>query len=162
MKYHDRVKEISTSIGPNNIRLGGTISMFVKFSSRFNVSDRFEYAIVSRIYDEWEVGIGYLSSPTSLVRETVLESSANDGFVSFSEGIKDVYNNISGNRYPTQPDTVFTASGIDGGGAATVYGGEIGRNKLDGGTAVSIGVSILDGGSATSAFSVRGIDGGHA
>lgn len=52
--------------------------------------DKFFYFIMNRSVDEWEHGTGHLSAPTTLVRDTVLQSSNADALVNFSAGTKDV------------------------------------------------------------------------
>lgn len=54
-----------------------------------NVS--FTYTIQLQSGSEWEVGIGYLSASTTLVRDTVTASSNSGSVVTFSAGTKDVW-----------------------------------------------------------------------
>jgi hypothetical protein len=78
----DRVEETSSTTGAGNITLAGANSSRVTFSSTFAVNDRFYYTAEQGT--EWEVGIGYLSASTTLVRETVLASSNAGALVNFS------------------------------------------------------------------------------
>lgn len=91
----DRVKETSTTTGSSDITLAGAVAQFVSFSSRFAVNDRFHYAIVGQTGTEWEVGQGYLSGATTLVRETILASSNSDMVVTLSAGTKDIFCTIA-------------------------------------------------------------------
>jgi hypothetical protein len=51
-----------------------------------------EYAIVGQTGTEWEVGVGYLSASTTLVREQPMQGSAGvETLVTFSAGTKDVF-----------------------------------------------------------------------
>ena len=91
--FHDRVKETTTTTGTGNITLAGAVSQFTSFSSRYSTgsTNLFPYAIVGQTGTEWEVGLGYLSAATTLVRSVVLESSNADAAVTFSAGTKDVF-----------------------------------------------------------------------
>jgi hypothetical protein len=91
MKFHDRVHETSTTTGTGDFTLAGAATGKVTFTSRFATNERFAYCIQGAT-TEWEVGIGYLSGSTTLVRETVLASSNSDAAVNFSSGSKDVFN----------------------------------------------------------------------
>jgi len=105
----DRIKETSTTTGTSDITLAGAVSQFKTFSSRFvsgtqAVADAIYYAIVGQIGTEWEVGKGYLSGATTLVRVTVFSSSNSDALVNFSAGTKDVFVTIPAARI----DETFT------------------------------------------------------
>lgn len=99
IKFYDRVKETTTSTGTGDITLAGAQTQFVSFSSRYAVNgDSFYYAIVGQTGSEWEVGRGYLSASTTLVRQQVFESSNSNLAVSFSAGTKDVFVTIPADR----------------------------------------------------------------
>ena len=86
----DRVKDTTTTTGTSDITLSGTAPTgFQAFATAFATSQRFYYTIAGG--SEWEVGQGYLSASTTLVRETVLASSNSGAAVSFSAGTKDVF-----------------------------------------------------------------------
>lgn len=93
-RFYDRVLETSTSTGTGSLTLSGAQTQFVAFSARFGIGETFYYCIKGQSGSEWEVGRGYLSSATTLVREIVFESSNSDTFVNFSAGTKDVFNTI--------------------------------------------------------------------
>ena len=100
---YDRVKETSTTTGTGDFTLGGAVSQFKSFSSRFATgtplsADPLYYAIVGQSGTEWEVGRGYLSGSSTLVRSVVFGSSNSDALVNFSAGTKDVFNTIPGER----------------------------------------------------------------
>jgi len=87
----DRVKETTTSTGTGNITLAGAVSGFRTFNATFGTNVRFYYAIVGQSSTEWEVGEGYLSASTTLVRDAVFSSSNSNAAVNFSAGTKDVF-----------------------------------------------------------------------
>ena len=87
----DRVKETTTTTGTGSVALAGAVAQFVSFSSRLALNDPFPYAIVGQSGTEWEVGRGYLSASSTLVRDIVRASSNADALVSFSAGTKDVF-----------------------------------------------------------------------
>ena len=99
-RCHDRVKETSTSTGAGDFTLAGAVSQFQAFSNRpdFLAGGWIYYAIVGQTGTEWEVGKGYLSSATVLVRSQVFESSNSDAIVNFSAGTKDVFSTIPSER----------------------------------------------------------------
>ncbi len=57
-------------------------------------TDVFYYFISHREKDEWEVGTGHLSTSTTLVRDTVIDSSNAASLVVFTHGTKDVTNDL--------------------------------------------------------------------
>lgn len=88
--YADRVQETTTSTGTGNITLAGAASGMRTFNAAFGVGPHFAYCIAGG--SEWEVGLGYLSNSTTLVRGIVLSSSNSGNAVNFSAGTKDVFN----------------------------------------------------------------------
>lgn len=89
-----RVKDTSTTAGSGNLTLSGSApSGYVTFNAAFGTNVRFDYAIENSVNGEWEVGVGYLSAATTLVRETVLESSNSGSAVTFSAGTQTVWCN---------------------------------------------------------------------
>lgn len=92
--YADRVKETSVSTGTGNFTLDGAVIQFVSFSSRFPTNQQLFYVIADQSGTAWEVGQGYLSDATTLVRDRVLASSNADALVDFAAGVKDVFNTI--------------------------------------------------------------------
>ena len=93
--FADRVKETSTTTGTGDFTLAGAVSQFSSFSSRYATSEPFYYAIVGQTGTEWEVGRGYLSGATTLVRYVVQRSSNSDTVVTFSAGTKDVFVSVT-------------------------------------------------------------------
>lgn len=88
--YADRVQETTTGTGTGTLTLAGAATGMRSFNSAFGVGPMFAYAIAGGA--EWEVGLGYLSASTTLVRSIVLSSSNADALVNFSAGSKDVFN----------------------------------------------------------------------
>ena len=75
----DRVKETSASSGTGNITLGGAFPGYQTFSAAIATGSTVYYTIhnLTAPYDnEWEVGVGTFTSPSTLSRDTVLSSSA--------------------------------------------------------------------------------------
>lgn len=99
LKFYDRVKETTATTGTGDITLAGAVTQFVSFQSKFAVNgDYFYYTIAGQTGSEWEVGRGHLSASTTLVRDSVFESSNSDTAVNFSAGTKDVFVTIPANR----------------------------------------------------------------
>jgi hypothetical protein len=115
-KFADRVKETSTTTGTGNITLAGAATQFETFASNFDIGQRLDYAIVGQTGTEWEVGRGYLSGATTLVRDLVFESSNSDAAVNFSAGTKDVFCTIPArfvNNAPTHGKMLASKNGWD-------------------------------------------------
>ena len=91
---NDRVKVNSTAIGNsqttfaiNNTVLTG----FETFATGIGVGNTTYYCIFNQGTNEFEVGLGTLSSTTNLQRTTILSSSNSDAVVDFNSGTKDVF-----------------------------------------------------------------------
>lgn len=85
----DRVKETTTTTGTGDVTLAGAATGFQTFNAAFSTDTVFGYCIA--LGSEWEVGEGYLSASTTLVRSLVLASSNAGAAVNFSSGTKDVF-----------------------------------------------------------------------
>lgn len=98
--YYDRIKETSATTGTGNITLGGAVSQFQAFSSRFSNGDNMYYLIQDQSGTNWEIGVGtYNSSGTTLSRTAVLESSNSDSAVNFTSGALYVANVYAASAY---------------------------------------------------------------
>jgi len=87
--FADRVKDTTTTTGTGNITLSGTAPTgFQDFNTAFGTGKPFYYCISAGA--EWEVGDGYLSASTTLVRDNVIASSNSNALVNFSAGTKTV------------------------------------------------------------------------
>ena len=101
--FADRVEDTTTTVGTGNITLSGTPPTGrVSFDSAFGFGGiealRFAYVIQSVDESEWETGIGYLSTSTTLVREKVEGSSNSGNLVPFSSGTKKVFATLLGTQ----------------------------------------------------------------
>jgi hypothetical protein len=84
----DRVKESSSSSGTGNITLGGAIPGYQTFNAAIATGSTVYYTIHNLTAgddDEWEVGVGTFTSPSTLSRDTVLSSSTGSK-VNFTAG----------------------------------------------------------------------------
>lgn len=93
---YDRVLETSTTTGTGNFTLAGAVSGFRTFSSATALDRPFYYCIESvdasgNPNGDWEVGTGYLSASTTLVRAEIEASSNSNAAVSFGAGTKRVF-----------------------------------------------------------------------
>lgn len=95
--YDNLVYEVSTTTGTGSFTLYPMISdtpsqAFRNFSDAFGTgaAATFYYCIRNRTVAEYEVGIGYMSNSTTLVRQTIIESSNSNNAVNFSTGTKDI------------------------------------------------------------------------
>jgi hypothetical protein len=86
----DRVKDTTTSTGSGNLTLTNSAPTgFQTFNAAFGTNVPFYYCVTGG--SEWEIGEGYLSASTTLVRSTVMASSNSNAAVNFSAGTKDVF-----------------------------------------------------------------------
>lgn len=99
MAYHkNRVKETSTSTGTGNFTTLGAVTNYQTLNTAFGLNTRFKYVIEDATNNAWEVGEGYLSGSTTLVRDIVEESTNSNALVSFAAGTKNVFGDISANE----------------------------------------------------------------
>jgi hypothetical protein len=103
----DRVKETSTTTGTGALTLAGAATGYQTFTAAFALNDVFGYCIEGGA--EWEVGRGYLSGTTTLVRDRVLSSSNAGALVSFSAGTKNVFCTQPASEYRDQGDAFGAA-----------------------------------------------------
>lgn len=94
--FADRVKETSTTTGTGNLTLAGAVTGYQTANSAFSTNNIFDYAIEAVDGSgvpagDWEVGEGYLSASTTLVRSNVRASSNSGSAVNFSAGTKNVF-----------------------------------------------------------------------
>lgn len=111
MQMIDLVRETTATTGTGNITLAGAVTGYQTFNTAFSTNKWFWYGI--RLGTEWEVGLGYLSASTTLVRYKVLGSSNSNALVNFSAGIKEAYATLPafyGGRLQT-PGKVLAQSG---------------------------------------------------
>ena len=112
--FHDRIKETTTTTGTGDLTLLGAVSQFKAFSPSFATNEPFYYCILGQTGTEWEVGKGYLSGATTLVRSRIFESSNSNSIVTLSSGTKDVFVTIPAERLNeiyTQGQSLATITG---------------------------------------------------
>ena len=90
---NDRVKETSITTGTGDVTFAGAITGFDTFSTGVGNDNTTYYAISHRTADEWEVGLGTLSSDSSTMeRTTVLTNSdGNTSKITLGAGTKDIF-----------------------------------------------------------------------
>ena len=90
---NDRVKETSTTTGTGSFNLAGAETGYESFVSGVGTGNTTYYAIELNAANEWEVGIGTVTSgsPDTLSRDTIISSSNSDAAVNFSSGTKNVF-----------------------------------------------------------------------
>ena len=116
---NDRVKVNSTATGNsqttfaiNNTVLTG----FETFATGIGVGNTTYYCIFNQGTNEFEVGLGTLSSTTNLQRTTILSSSNSDSVVDFNAGTKDVFCTL-----PASKAVYLDASGVPVGAASNGF-----------------------------------------
>lgn len=90
------IHQQSTTTGTGNFTLS-TVGGKQGFSTAFGTgatTNVFDYFISNQSAGEWERGTGHMSDATTLVRDTVIESTNSNTAVSFSAGTKDVCNDM--------------------------------------------------------------------
>ncbi len=90
------VHQTTTGTGTGNLTLSavnGKQSFATAFSTGVT-TNVFDYFISNRDAAEYERGTGHMSDATTLVRDTVTESTNSNAAVSFSAGTKDVTNDV--------------------------------------------------------------------
>lgn len=111
-KTHDRVKDTTASTGTGAITLSGTAPTgFRAFAAAYAVGQFFPYCIAGG--SEWETGIGYLSTSTTLVRSAIKESSNSNLVVNFSAGTKDVFVTATADVINNKGQMLALARGLD-------------------------------------------------
>jgi len=90
---NDRVKETSTTTGTGTLNLAGAETGYESFVSGVGTGNTTYYAIELNAANQWEVGIGTVTSgsPDTLSRDTIISSSNSDAAVTFSAGTKNVF-----------------------------------------------------------------------
>jgi hypothetical protein len=114
---NDRVKETSITTGTGTVTLAGAVSGFDTFLTGVGNLNTTYYAIAHRTADEWEVGVGTLSSDSStLARTTVITNSdGNTSAITLGAGTKDVFCTFPASKtmdmtLTTAGDTLYASS----------------------------------------------------
>lgn len=94
-KIGNLIHETTTDTGAGNLTLT-VVTGNRTFNTEFGTggTNVFYYFITNSSAAEWEIGTGHLSSPTVLVRDTVISSSNANALVTFSAGTKEVTNDL--------------------------------------------------------------------
>lgn len=112
--FKDRVKDSSTTTGTGSFTIANSAPTgFQTFNAAYSTgsSNKFYYAITLDGGSEWEVGIGYLSSSTVLVRDTVISSSNSNAAVNFSAGAKTVFSTVAAKNFVPVDGSISPTNG---------------------------------------------------
>ena len=102
----DRVQETSTTTGTSDFTLGGAVTGFQSFLGGVGDGNTTYYAAFLPASNEWEVGIGTLSSGATVLSRTTILDSSTGSKVSFSAGDKSVFV-----TYPAEKSVNLDSSG---------------------------------------------------
>lgn len=93
--FGNLVYQTTTSTGSTNLTLAAVTGKR-DFATVFGTGagNTFYYFVSNRAASEWEVGVGYMSDATTLVRSSIIASSNGGSAVNFSAGTKDVANDV--------------------------------------------------------------------
>lgn len=94
-KVADRVKETTNTTGTGDVTLAGAVAQFQSFNAAFGTNVYLYYTLIDANGVGWEVGRGYLSGSTTLVRQYVLASSNSGSAITLSSGTHTVICTIS-------------------------------------------------------------------
>jgi len=115
---NNRVRETTATTGTGDVTLAGAVDGFQTFSAGIGNDSTTYYAISLNTSNQWEVGLGTMSSDSSTMeRTTVLESSNSDSAVSFSAGSKEIFCTL-----PSEKAVYLDASDDQVGGFSSVAG----------------------------------------
>lgn len=90
----DRVKENTSTAGTGALTLSGAATGSQTFAAAFAVGSLVPYCIVNG--NNWEVGVGTLTTATTLARTTVEASSSGAGLITLSGGMSQVFVSLTG------------------------------------------------------------------
>jgi len=116
--YSDRVLETATTTGTGDFTLAGAVTGYRTMNAAQGTNDFFDYSIVAVDGSgiptgDWEVGQGYLSASTTLVRSRVFASTNAGALVNFSAGTKRVFITMSAQRGFTQGQAAARVAGME-------------------------------------------------
>lgn len=118
------VHQQSTTTGTGNFTLSA-VNGKQSFATAFGTgasTDVFDYFISNQSASEWERGTGHMSDATTLVRDTVIESTNSNAAVNFSSGTKDVANDIpAAKQVGTDLTQTLTNKTYDTAGTGNVF-----------------------------------------
>lgn len=93
MRTANLIHQTSATTGTGSLTLSA-VNGKQTFHGAFSTTATFEYFISNQSATEWERGWGHMSDATTLVRDTVKESTNANAAVDFSAGTKDVVSDI--------------------------------------------------------------------
>lgn len=116
--FADRVKETATTTGTGDFTLAGAVTGYRTFNAAQGTNAWFDYCIEAVDGSgvpsgDWEVGQGYLSASTTMVRNRVWASSNSNALVNFSAGTKNVFLTYAAQRGFTQGQGAARAFGLE-------------------------------------------------
>jgi hypothetical protein len=88
-KIFNRQRETATAPGTSSFTLNGAVQGGQSFAADLSTGNTIWYAATNGT--AWEVGLGTFTSPSTLARTTILESSNADAVVNFSSGTVDIF-----------------------------------------------------------------------
>jgi len=93
---NDRVKETTSTTGTGTVTLNGAVTGFQSFALGIGTTNSTYYSIT--LDNQWEVGIGTLSTSTTFTRDTVITSSSSNTLVDFLAGEKSIFCTLPSSR----------------------------------------------------------------
>lgn len=137
-----RVRETTTTTGTGTLTLAGAVAQCQAFDDRILVGDPVYYTLLDANGTDWETGEGTLTTSTTLIRDTVHQSSNSDAPINLSAGTHQVFLDWSHNAANkalyasdyyidhiisglTLPSTSGTLAGTIAAGIALVAGNRI-------------------------------------
>ena len=87
----DRCQETTSTTGTGSFTLTGAVLGYQTFLAGIGNGNRTYYTAVEQASSNWEIGIGSLSSGTTLSRDTIIASSNAGAIVTFGSGVKNVF-----------------------------------------------------------------------
>lgn len=86
-----RVRETTTTTGTGTLTLAGAVAQCQAFDDRILVGDPVYYTLLDANGTDWETGEGTLTTSTTLIRDTVHQSSNSDAPINLSAGTHQVF-----------------------------------------------------------------------
>jgi hypothetical protein len=125
-KQSDRVQETTVSTGTGSITLAGAVTGFQTFAAGLQAtSGTCWYTIGTPGVGQWEVGLGTVSSSTTLARTTILASSNAGSVVDLAAGTKAVFMDIPASVFDLLNLVEISVASATTCDIGAVYGGKI-------------------------------------
>ena len=87
----DRCQETTSTTGTGSFTLTGAVLGYQTYLAGIGNGNKTYYTAVEQASSNWEIGIGSLSSGTTLSRDTIIASSNAGAIVTFGSGVKNVF-----------------------------------------------------------------------